>query len=89
MHNPTRMQAIAQATQDLVHKLSQCCPQCGFPGFAPVEHKAGLPCALCGLPTRLPLAVIDRCQQCNFSRVTQFPDGQEQADPAQCLYCNP
>ncbi len=89
MHNPMRMQVIAQATQDLVKKLSRCCPQCGFPGFAPTEYKPGLPCALCGLPTRLTLAVINRCQRCQFTQSTDFPDGHKQADPSQCSYCNP
>jgi len=89
MYNPTRMKVIAQATQDLIRKLNQRCPQCGLPGFAVTEHKAGLPCTVCNLPTTLPLAVTHRCPSCHFSHVTDFPDGQEFADPAQCLYCNP
>jgi len=89
MHNPTRMKVIAQATQDLIHKISQGCPQCAFPGFVPIERKAGLPCALCGFPTDLTLAATYRCKKCDFSRVTYFPEGREFADPAQCLYCNP
>ncbi len=89
MHNPTRMDVIAQATHDLIQRLSQFCPQCSWPGFAPVEHNAGLPCALCGFATGLPLTVTHRCKKCNFSRVTYFPDGQTSADPAQCLRCNP
>lgn len=88
MYNPTRMKVIAEATHDLIHQVMQNCPDCGWPGFTPVEHQAGLPCALCGFPTRLTLAVIYRCKKCNFSRATRFPDGQF-ADPAQCLYCNP
>jgi len=89
MHNPTRMNVIAQATHDLVRKIRQCCPQCGCPGFAIVEHKAGLPCALCGLPSELTLAVTHRCKKCDFSSITYFPNGQEFADPAECPYCNP
>ncbi|MGA7933449.1 MAG: DUF6671 family protein [Kovacikia sp.] len=89
MHNPTRMKVIAAATHDLVDKISQCCPQCGCPGFAPVAHQAGLPCGLCRFPTNLTLFVTHRCQKCDFSHTTYFPDGQEFADPAQCLSCNP
>jgi hypothetical protein len=89
MHNPTRMKVIAQATQDLVTKMSQCCPQCGYPGFTAVERQAGLPCALCQFPTALTLSVTHRCRKCDFSSVSYFPDGQEFADPAQCSYCNP
>lgn len=89
MYNPTRMNVIAQATHDLISRMSQCCPQCHFPGFAPVERQAGLPCALCGLPTSLTLFVTRRCKKCDFSDASYFPDGREQADPAQCPYCNP
>lgn len=89
MHNPTRMKVIAEATQDLVNRLQSPCPQCGYPDFAPVERKPGLPCALCQFPTELTLAVVYRCKKCDFSRVTHFPDGREFADPAQCSYCNP
>ena len=89
MHNPTRMQVIAQATRDLIQQIHHCCPQCGAPGFTLVERQPGLPCALCGSPTELTLAVTHRCKKCNFSDVTYFVNGQEFADPGQCSYCNP
>lgn len=89
MYNPTRMKVIAQATEDLVHKISQRCPQCGCPGFAPAERKPGLPCALCGSPTNSTLAVVYRCLKCDFNNVTYFPDKQEFANPTYCLFCNP
>ncbi|MGV2831407.1 DUF6671 family protein [Myxosarcina sp. GI1(2024)] len=89
MYNPTRMKVIAQATNDLIDRSAQCCPQCSCPGFVAVEHKAGLPCAWCRFPTNLTLEVIYRCQKCNFKSVTFFPDGQELASPGKCLRCNP
>jgi ribosomal protein S27AE len=89
MHNPTRMKVIAEATHDLIQKINQRCPECGFPGFSPAEYKAGLPCGLCGRPTELTLSVIHYCKRCNTSRIEYFPNGQEFADPAQCLFCNP
>lgn len=89
MYNPTRMKVIAQATQDLVNRIQNPCPQCGWPDFAAVERKAGLPCAFCHAPTELTLAVTYHCKKCDFSRIAYFPDGQNFADPAQCLYCNP
>lgn len=89
MYNPTRMKVIAQATRDLIEAIHQCCPQCGYPGFAPVDRRAGLPCAWCGLPTELTLAIIHGCKKCNFRSKIDFPDGQTTADPARCGYCNP
>ncbi|MBW4622707.1 MAG: hypothetical protein KME17_25535 [Cyanosarcina radialis HA8281-LM2] len=89
MYNPTRMQVIAQATQDLVKVAKQCCPQCQRPGFAVIRRRQGLPCSWCGLPTELTLADIYQCQKCNFSREVLFPDDRETADPGRCFYCNP
>ncbi len=89
LYNPTRMKAIAVATQNLVENLRHCCPRCGCPGFAIAETQPGLPCALCASPTHLTLAVHYVCQKCHFSQEIFFPKGQETADPGQCLYCNP
>ncbi|MCU0569372.1 MAG: hypothetical protein MUF49_22700 [Oculatellaceae cyanobacterium Prado106] len=89
MYNPTRMQVIAQATQDLIRLVGQTCPECNWPGFQAVEHQPGLPCELCGSPTPLTLNAIYRCQKCHFEKISQFPDGNRSADAAQCMYCNP
>ncbi|MBD1863852.1 MULTISPECIES: DUF6671 family protein [Trichocoleus] len=89
MHNPTRMQAIAAATEDLVRNIRQVCPQCGCPGFAIVEALPGLLCAHCHSPTRLTRSVRYECQKCHSSEEVLFPNGLTTADPAQCLYCNP
>ena len=89
MMNPTRMKAIALATQDLIRKLQQTCPQCHAPGFDVGDRQPGLPCALCHAPTDLTLAAIYHCAQCGFTQTVRYPDGREFADPAQCAYCNP
>lgn len=89
MMNPTRMRAIALATQDLIRKLQQTCPQCHAPGFDVGDRQPGLPCGLCHAPTDLTLAAIYCCAQCGFTETVRYPDGQELADPAQCAYCNP
>lgn len=89
MHNPSRMKVIAQATQDLIAKLQHLCPDCGFPGFSIVDRRQGLPCGLCLLPTPLTRSVIYQCQQCSHQQEVLFPDGNQTADPGQCLYCNP
>jgi DNA-directed RNA polymerase subunit RPC12/RpoP len=89
MYNPTRMKVIAQATQDLLQKISHCCSRCSTPGFELVEHKLGLPCDWCGSPTNQTLAHVYRCQKCGFIEEVLFPQGARSTDPSQCPYCNP
>jgi hypothetical protein len=88
MMNPTRMKAIAQATEDLIQIMFQVCPQCDVPGFQIVDRNTGLRCSLCGLPTALIRSVIYECQKCHYQQESWFPNG-ETADPGQCSYCNP
>jgi hypothetical protein len=87
-YNPTRMKAIAQATENLIEIILQACPQCGCPGFQMSEQKPGLRCGLCGSPTDLIQAVVYQCQKCECRQETRFPNG-ESADPTYCPYCNP
>lgn len=89
LYNPTRMAVIAQATQDLIEKIEQRCPSCGYPGFTVVQRQPGLPCSLCKAATLLPLADIYRCQHCQFQQKQRFPDSVQFADPSRCFYCNP
>lgn len=89
MHNPTRMRVIAEAARDLVKKIQHRCPSCGCPGFDVAEHRPGLPCALCGLPTDLIRVAIYRCQKCCYEKEDRFPDGETVADPVRCWSCNP
>ncbi|MBD2089375.1 hypothetical protein H6F67_05850 [Microcoleus sp. FACHB-1515] len=89
LYNPTRMLAIARATQDLVSKLQQICPKCSAPGFAAIDRLPGLPCGWCGQPTSLTRSIRARCQRCEFSQETLFPDGVQTADPMHCAFCNP
>jgi hypothetical protein len=88
MVNPTRMKAIAQATEDLIQVLLQVCPQCHTPGFQIVDRKTGLQCSLCGSPTALIRSVIYECHRCRYQQEKLFPHGKT-ADPGQCPYCNP
>jgi hypothetical protein len=89
MHNPTRMKAIEQATDNLVHKLNQLCPHCSWPGFDVIERRSGLPCRLCHFPTPLIQMEIYGCNQCAYREEKPFPNGEERADPMYCEYCNP
>lgn len=87
MVNPSRMQVIAKATQNLIAKMQQTCPSCECPGFDVIERKPGLRCGLCYLPTPLVRAEVYQCQKCNFQETR--PSAEEVADPTYCNYCNP
>jgi ribosomal protein S27AE len=89
LYNPSRMQVIQQATENLVAKLRRLCPSCSYPGLDMVQRKSGLPCGLCGQPTALTQAVVYGCQHCGFQQELLYPDGVKTADPTYCEYCNP
>jgi hypothetical protein len=89
LYNPTRMSNIAKATEDLVRKLQQLCPNCNFVNFDVVERLKGLPCKLCGLPTQVTRAHVYRCDRCQFQQEVLFPNGIQIADPMYRSYCNP
>ncbi len=88
-HNPSRMRVIAKATETLLQKLTSPCPACGWPGFVPKEKIPGLPCAWCGEPTSLALAVVSRCDRCGHALKQAYPNGLRKSDPAYCDKCNP
>ena len=89
LYNPTRMNNIAKATEDLVRKLQQLCPNCNFVNFDVVKKIKGLPCQLCGLPTQSIRAHFYQCDRCQFQQEELFPNGVKMADPMYCNYCNP
>lgn len=89
MYNPTRMKVIAKATERLVTKIKSLCPQCNTPGFGVVEAMKGLPCEMCGFPTRSTLQHIYRCQKCSFQTNKAFPFEKQLEDPQFCDHCNP
>ncbi len=89
MYNPTRMTVIKKATENLIKKLNQFCPECHSPGFDIYDRKLGLPCSWCNTPTSLILAEIYQCHRCNFQQEQLFPNSIKTADPSYCSYCNP
>lgn len=89
LYNPTRMQIIAQATQDLAAQAKSLCPACGTPGFTITARQPGLPCAWCHALTNLTLSVTYTCSKCSFTQSQMYPDGKKVADPAYCQWCNP
>lgn len=89
MKNPTRMDVIAKAAEKLVSKVKSVCPNCSIPGFGIIDAQSGLPCEMCGLPTRSTLKHIYRCQKCNFQMEKVFPFGKQVENPQYCDFCNP
>jgi hypothetical protein len=87
--NPTRMENIRLAAEDLVKNALRACPDCNSPGFALSERKPGLPCEWCGRPTAGILADVYTCAQCGYSHTVMHPDGREHADAGHCERCNP
>lgn len=89
MYNPTRMEAIGRAMEDLVSRLESRCPRCETPGFGVVRWVRGLPCSWCGGATEQVMAAMDQCPSCAHQRQRDFPFGLEHADPTYCPQCNP
>lgn len=89
MFNPMRMTVIKTAAEKLVDTIYSCCPRCDTPGFTITGTIQGLPCRLCGLPTRLTLAHIYSCAKCSFTQEKPVSKGKSVADPQYCDYCNP
>ncbi|MBT9167064.1 MAG: hypothetical protein DDT19_00388 [Syntrophomonadaceae bacterium] len=86
--NPTRMQNIKKATEDLISKLYNFCPTCMAPAFIVSERVKGLPCDLCGLPSDLVLKNISKCRKCSHVLEQLYPNGQFAA-AQYCHFCNP
>lgn len=87
MHCPERQVYIRRAAEQLAQRLQSRCPRCTAANFWSAESQQGLPCAGCGAPTALPLALIRRCQACQYE--IREPCGGESADPRDCPWCNP
>ncbi len=89
MYNPTRMEVIKTAAQKLVNKIVSMCPQCFTPGFGITDVKAGLPCELCGFPTRSTLSHDYECVKCQYKENKKYPHNKTTEEPTFCDICNP
>jgi hypothetical protein len=89
MNNPTRLEVIEMVTKKLIEKILHQCPKCSLPGFDVTEVVAGLPCELCGFPTKGVRYYIYKCAQCHFAEKKMFPHGIKPEDPSYCDHCNP
>jgi len=88
LYNPTRMEVIKMAAEKLVHKINSCCPDCETSGFGIKEVKCGLPCELCGLPTKSVLSYIYVCEKCAYTKEEKFPHKKKHEEPTFCDFCN-
>ena len=83
---PDRRTVIATAVERLAARIDSRCTECGARGPGPIRSRAGLPCALCGLPTTCTAADVIGCTRCGheYERVRNGA-----ADPTHCDRCNP
>lgn len=89
MFNPTRMEVIENATKNLIQKVKSKCPNCKMPGFDIKKINKGLPCDLCGMPTKSALSHLYICEHCNFVKEKKYPLDKKTEDPMYCNFCNP
>lgn len=87
--NPKRMKVIEKATINLLNKIKNLCPECGWPGFEITEWIKGLPCENCFFPTKGILKHIYQCKKCNHQKALEYPYGQKFSEPTFCDFCNP
>jgi hypothetical protein len=86
--NPTRMENIGAACDDLIARMLRSCPACAAPGFGLAKIETGLPCSWCGAPTNDWKAEEFRCVACTHIESKPRTDRQK-ADPGLCPLCNP
>jgi hypothetical protein len=84
--NPTRMKAIAQASEKLSDLLNSPCPACQLPGYGFSSYVPGALCMTCGHATRRPQAEQWHCSKCLFTEEKQL---NKQVSAAHCDICNP
>lgn len=89
MHNPMRMNVIAEVADRLIETVLRECPSCNFPGFDVSQINKGLPCGQCGLPTESTLSYSYECKKCSYSSIKRYPNTIETEDPRYCNFCNP
>ncbi len=85
--NPTRLENIRLAAENLAQRLTSLCPACGAPGFSLTGQVRGLPCEECGSPTGEAKADVHRCVRCEHQLLVERD--REYAPARYCDYCNP
>ena len=85
--NPTRMNAIEKAAEDLALNCLSTCPRCNTPGFVPTEGILGATCNLCSARTDRPKGSMYRCFKCGYHEERLFEN--VSVDASECQFCNP
>jgi hypothetical protein len=85
--NPTRLENIRLAAEDLARRLISLCPACSAPGFSLAGQVQGLPCEDCGIPTNEVKADIHCCVRCEHQMLVERE--RKYASARYCDYCNP
>ena len=85
--NPTRLETIRLAAEDLARRITSLCPACSAPGFALAGQVRGLPCEDCGIPTNEVKADRHRCVRCEHQMLVERE--RKYASARYCDYCNP
>jgi hypothetical protein len=89
LYNPTRMKTIEKACHKLMKNIKSFCPVCFTPGYNVSDVLSGLPCSLCGSPTKSILAHQYVCKKCRHQERRYYPNLKLEEDPTFCDYCNP
>jgi hypothetical protein len=89
LYNPTRMKTIEKACHKLMKNVKSTCPGCVTPGYNVSDVLSGLPCSLCGRPTKSTLAHQYVCKKCGYEERRYYPSLKLEEDPTFCDYCNP
>jgi hypothetical protein len=87
--NPTRMRSLNRLAANMAHRLSRLCPECKAPGFGLVDVERGLPCEVCGVPTRYVLHEVHGCSGCGSRQRVPRSDGLKVVEQSHCDHCNP
>ena len=85
--NPTRMENIKSATEDLIRNCLSCCPRCSMPGFVTTNAVLGAVCRLCARETDRPKGSIYTCYTCGYTEDRLRENAT--VEPGECQYCNP
>ena len=85
----SRMETIAEATNDMIARYQVRCPACQAPGFQPVSVAVTAVCQRCNLSTDVPYMYTHRCQKCGHEAQMMNPGAVSAVTAGECLRCNP